>query len=104
MFSGVGVGARGTGESNACAGEARRGRAMGAGTRGRYPWMSQDKNLAPPENVFSTFFRQKIENVWSQKIFRPKVFGFFSTKIFSTNFFSSTYSDPKFSKDSKNHT
>ena len=50
------------------------------------------------------FFREKIEIFWSQKKIRPNVFWFFSTKNFPTNFFWITYFDPKFSKDSKNHT
>ena len=48
-------------------------------------------------------FGQKSENFGPKK-FRPKVFGFFSTKKISTNFFRTTYFDPKWSQDSENHT
>ena len=50
------------------------------------------------------FFRPKIEMFWSQNVFDEKVFGFFSTKKKSPQKIWVTYSDPKFSQDSKNRT
>ena len=45
--------------------------------------------------------RSKIEKNWSQKIFDQKVFGFFSTKILSPNFFGSSIPMPNFPKNPK---
>ena len=55
--------------------------------------------------TFSTknFFGQK-SKIFGPKNFRPKVFGFFSTKKFPDKKFRITYFDPKWSQDSENHT